>query len=223
MILYECTQVQVHNVSITAPGDSPNTDGINMGSSNHVNISSCSMHTGDDCVSILSGTTNVNITNTTCGPGHGISVGSLGGVADGPTLVEKISVQLQLLQYHDRCEDQIVAGWQGTSNRIPFHQTQNDCRPVAYRYRPVLLPPRKLSTTGWWCGHNRRSIRRHPGDVLRTRGHQDHVQQECAMPRHLPQKRQPLLGQPHCPGTSYCSECPWKRHGNGEATNTVCW
>lgn len=145
------------------------------------------------------------------------------------------------------------------SNRIPFHQTQNDCRPVAYRYRPVLLPPRKLSTTGegsrphhhlingclkerreqllklnetlyiafafvgWWCGHNRRLIRRHPGDVLRTRGHQDHVQQECAMPRHLPQKRQPLLGQPYCPDTSYCSECPWKRHGNGEATNTVCW
>ncbi|XP_037427668.1 polygalacturonase ADPG2-like [Triticum dicoccoides] len=92
LILYECMQVQVHNVSIAALGDSPNTDGINIGSSNHVNISSCSMHTGDDCVSILSGTTDVNVTNTTCGPGHGISVGSLGGVGDGPTLVERITV-----------------------------------------------------------------------------------------------------------------------------------
>jgi hypothetical protein len=27
---------------------------------------------GDDCVSILSGTTDVNITDSTCGPGHGI-------------------------------------------------------------------------------------------------------------------------------------------------------
>nr|XP_045083410.1 polygalacturonase ADPG1-like [Aegilops tauschii subsp. strangulata] len=35
MILYDCRQVQVHNVSITSPSDSPNTNGINMGSSNH--------------------------------------------------------------------------------------------------------------------------------------------------------------------------------------------
>uniref|UniRef100_M8CQE0 Polygalacturonase QRT2 n=1 Tax=Aegilops tauschii TaxID=37682 RepID=M8CQE0_AEGTA len=53
MILYDCRQVQVHNVSITSPSDSPNTNGINMGSSNHVNISSCSMHTVWEALEVL--------------------------------------------------------------------------------------------------------------------------------------------------------------------------
>ncbi|CAA2979020.1 probable polygalacturonase At3g15720 [Olea europaea subsp. europaea] len=33
---------------------------------------------GDDCIAINGGTSNVNITQVACGPGHGISVGSLG-------------------------------------------------------------------------------------------------------------------------------------------------
>ncbi|KAM0883239.1 hypothetical protein ACQ4PT_031769 [Festuca glaucescens] len=91
MTLYRCSQVHVNNVSVTAPGDSPNTDGINMAFSDHVYISNCSIQTGDDCVSILSGTSDVNITNSTCGPGHGISVGSLGGDSS-TALVERITV-----------------------------------------------------------------------------------------------------------------------------------
>ncbi|GJN37339.1 hypothetical protein PR202_gb26280 [Eleusine coracana subsp. coracana] len=72
MTLFNCSQVQVNSISIRAPGDSPNTDGITMASSNNVSISNCSIQTGDDCVSILSHTRNVNITDSTCGPGHGI-------------------------------------------------------------------------------------------------------------------------------------------------------
>ncbi|KAG7587490.1 Pectin lyase fold/virulence factor [Arabidopsis thaliana x Arabidopsis arenosa] len=68
----------ITRVRIMAPGDSPNTDGIKIGSSNHMKIHHVDIGTGDDCIAILSGTTNLDIYNVKCGPGHGISVGSLG-------------------------------------------------------------------------------------------------------------------------------------------------
>ncbi|CAN8233915.1 unnamed protein product [Cochlearia groenlandica] len=68
----------ITRVSIRAPGDSPNTDGIKIGSSNHMKVHDVDIGTGDDCIAILSGTTNLDISNVRCGPGHGISVGSLG-------------------------------------------------------------------------------------------------------------------------------------------------
>jgi len=68
----------ITGVTITASGDSPNTDGIKMGSCSNMHISNTNIGTGDDCIAILSGTTNLDISNVKCGPGHGISVGSLG-------------------------------------------------------------------------------------------------------------------------------------------------
>ncbi|VVA92145.1 unnamed protein product [Arabis nemorensis] len=73
----------VHNfnitgVTITAPEDSPNTDGIKMGFSSNMHISNTHIGTGDYCIAILSGTSDLDISNVTCGPRHGISVGSLG-------------------------------------------------------------------------------------------------------------------------------------------------
>ncbi|CAN8247760.1 unnamed protein product [Cochlearia groenlandica] len=68
----------ITGVTITAPGDSPNTDGIKIGRSKDMNIHDVTIRTGDDCIAILDGTTNLDISNIRCGPGHGISVGSLG-------------------------------------------------------------------------------------------------------------------------------------------------
>ncbi|KAL6216981.1 hypothetical protein ACLB2K_010199 [Fragaria x ananassa] len=70
--------VYVANLTITAPEDSPNTDGIDISNTNYVNIHSSYIGTGDDCIAINSGCSKLNITNIKCGPGHGISVGSLG-------------------------------------------------------------------------------------------------------------------------------------------------
>ncbi|XP_010480508.1 PREDICTED: exopolygalacturonase-like [Camelina sativa] len=63
----------ITGVNITAPGDSPNTDGIKMASSSSMQISNTHISTGDDCIAMLSGNTNFDIYNVTCGPGHGIS------------------------------------------------------------------------------------------------------------------------------------------------------
>ncbi|KAM3192717.1 hypothetical protein ACQJBY_069744 [Aegilops geniculata] len=80
--IFQCKGVTVKDVKVTAPGDSPNTDGIHMGDSSNVSIIDTTIGVGDDCISMGPGTTKVNISGVTCGPGHGISIGSLGRYKD---------------------------------------------------------------------------------------------------------------------------------------------
>ncbi|KAK7267317.1 hypothetical protein RIF29_19986 [Crotalaria pallida] len=70
--------VKASGLTVTAPEDSPNTDGIHVTNTRNIKISSSLIATGDDCISIVSGTKNLQATDITCGPGHGISIGSLG-------------------------------------------------------------------------------------------------------------------------------------------------
>ncbi|KAE8706140.1 CTC-interacting domain 9 [Hibiscus syriacus] len=89
---FGCNNVNVSKVSILAPDDSPNTDGIKIGSSTHIRISRSKISTGDDCVAILSGSSRIDISNVHCGPGHGISIGSLGKY-QGEKNVDGVSVR----------------------------------------------------------------------------------------------------------------------------------
>ncbi|CAI9091043.1 OLC1v1025962C1 [Oldenlandia corymbosa var. corymbosa] len=77
-ILIDSMNVTFQHLTIIAPENSPNTDGIHIGHTNQTTIMDTTFKTGDDCVSIGDGCWGVNITRITCGPGHGISVGSLG-------------------------------------------------------------------------------------------------------------------------------------------------
>ncbi|KAK6912598.1 Glycoside hydrolase, family 28 [Dillenia turbinata] len=70
-----CRGVVISNVTIVAPNDSPNTDGINISLSTNVTIRDSFIGTGDDCVAINGNTSFINITGVMCGPGHGISLG----------------------------------------------------------------------------------------------------------------------------------------------------
>ncbi|XP_066369460.1 exopolygalacturonase-like [Miscanthus floridulus] len=70
--------VRIHRVSIRAPRSSPNTDGVHIQGSSNVHVTDCAVATGDDCVSVGPGASDVVVSGVSCGPGHGISVGSLG-------------------------------------------------------------------------------------------------------------------------------------------------
>jgi polygalacturonase len=83
-----CDNVMIHQVTIKNPANSPNTDGINPDSCNHVHISDCYVSVGDDCITIKSGAEtdrpdrllpcqNITITNCTMADGHGgVVIGS---------------------------------------------------------------------------------------------------------------------------------------------------
>ncbi|CAA2954175.1 polygalacturonase-like [Olea europaea subsp. europaea] len=73
-----CHNAKLVGIKVSAPGNSPNTDGIHVEKSTGVTIMNSQFGTGDDCVSIGPGTSNLWIETIACGPGHGISIGSLG-------------------------------------------------------------------------------------------------------------------------------------------------
>ncbi|EXB88288.1 hypothetical protein L484_020356 [Morus notabilis] len=77
-----CNNVLVRKVKIRAPSSSPNTDGIHIQSSSAVTIRGANIMTGDDCISVGAGSRNLWMERVTCGPGHGISIGSLGDYAN---------------------------------------------------------------------------------------------------------------------------------------------
>ncbi|XP_027102910.2 polygalacturonase QRT2-like [Coffea arabica] len=78
----DCTNVEASNLKVKSKGSSPNTDGIHVSGSRNVQILNSDIGTGDDCISIVSGSNKVRAAGIKCGPGHGISIGSLGKNGD---------------------------------------------------------------------------------------------------------------------------------------------
>ncbi|KAE8727221.1 hypothetical protein F3Y22_tig00005712pilonHSYRG00048 [Hibiscus syriacus] len=61
-----CENVNVSNVEVLAPSDSPSTDGIKMRRSTDIRISNNRISTGDDCVAILCGSSNIDVFKFRC-------------------------------------------------------------------------------------------------------------------------------------------------------------
>ncbi|KAL5124402.1 Polygalacturonase [Glycine soja] len=114
--------VKVSGLTVTAPGDSPNTDGIHVTNTQNIQISSSVIGTGDDCISIVSGSKDVLATDITCGPGHGISIGSL-GAGGSKDFVSGITVKGAMLS--GTTNGLRIKTWQGGSGSASNIQFQN--------------------------------------------------------------------------------------------------
>ncbi|KAL5227556.1 hypothetical protein ABZP36_015821 [Zizania latifolia] len=76
--IYKSKVVTVKNVTISAPANTSNTDGVHIGDSSEITVADATIGTGDDCISVGAGSERINIQGVTCGPGQGISIGCLG-------------------------------------------------------------------------------------------------------------------------------------------------
>nr|XP_043629406.1 polygalacturonase At1g48100-like [Erigeron canadensis] len=105
-----CNGIHIDSLNIKAPSLSPNTDGIHIENTNDVTIYNSLISNGDDCVSIGAGSYNVDIKNITCGPSHGISIGSLGS-RNTRACVSNISVADSVIKHSDNGVR--IKTWQG--------------------------------------------------------------------------------------------------------------
>ncbi|KAL0371579.1 UNVERIFIED_CONTAM: Polygalacturonase [Sesamum angustifolium] len=110
-----CRNVHIESIHITAPALSPNTDGIHIENTNNVEIYNSVISNGDDCVSIGSGCYDVDIRNLTCGPGHGISIGSLGN-HNSRACASNITVRDSVIKNSDNGVR--IKTWQGGSGAV---------------------------------------------------------------------------------------------------------
>ncbi|GFZ00073.1 pectin lyase-like superfamily protein [Actinidia rufa] len=114
--------VRLSDVQISAPGDSPNTDGIHITESTNVVLQNCKIGTGDDCISIVNASSNIKMKAIYCGPGHGISIGSLG--KDNSTgIVTNVVLDTAFLK--DTTNGLRIKTWQGGSGSVQAIRYQN--------------------------------------------------------------------------------------------------
>ncbi|KAL9332357.1 hypothetical protein ACSQ67_001967 [Phaseolus vulgaris] len=129
-----CKNVHIESIYITAPKLSPNTDGIHIENTNDVKIYNSVISNGDDCVSIGSGCNDVDIKNITCGPGHGISIGSLGN-HNSRACVSNIMVRDSLIKVTENGVR--IKTWQGGSGSVSG-VTFNNIHMVSVR-NPIII------------------------------------------------------------------------------------
>ncbi|KAI3463397.1 hypothetical protein Pfo_020060 [Paulownia fortunei] len=102
-----CNNANISKLHMTAPATSPNTDGIDISSSTNLHIQDCAMETGDDCIAINGGTSNVYISRIACGPGHGIRYANIVFsninfiAADNPVIID------QFYCPHKKCNNKV--------------------------------------------------------------------------------------------------------------------
>ncbi|XP_022544683.1 probable polygalacturonase At1g80170 isoform X1 [Brassica napus] len=110
-----CRRVTVSALKVIAPGSSPNTDGIHISASRGIVVDNSTVSTGDDCVSIVKNSSQISISNIICGPGHGISIGSIGKSKSWEE-VKDVTVDTAFIS--DTANGVRIKTWQGGSGLV---------------------------------------------------------------------------------------------------------
>ncbi|CAI7847592.1 unnamed protein product [Closterium sp. NIES-54] len=125
------SNVWIHDFTTDSPYNSPNTDSIHLGVVKNVVVENCTLHGGDDNVSIVGSSSNIVIRDVLCTAGHGISIGSLGkehelACVSGVTVQDAVLVGLQ-----NGLRIKTYQGGQGTVHGIRYENI---------RMRDVSIP-----------------------------------------------------------------------------------
>eukprot|EP00253_Pinus_taeda_P029638 PITA_29638 len=117
LVVVDSSDIQLSGLQIQADEISPNTDGIHLQRVKNAQINNCVIETGDDCISISSGSSTINIKNIKCGPGHGISNGSLGNKGE-EAKIDDIDIVVQNITFVGTSNGARIKTWQDGYNRI---------------------------------------------------------------------------------------------------------
>ncbi|KAI3856503.1 hypothetical protein MKW92_047955 [Papaver armeniacum] len=119
--LLNLNNFEVQNIRVDSPEDSPNTDGLHTQNVKHVNITNSVFRSGDDCVSIGNSSSHVYIKDCHCGPGHGVSIGSLG--EDGH-LAEVNNIHVENVHFYGTMNGVRIKTW---------HDGKGECHSVSFK------------------------------------------------------------------------------------------
>ncbi|KAK4428027.1 putative polygalacturonase [Sesamum alatum] len=132
MAFSHCARVAASHVTLMAPADSPNTDGMHISASTRVELKHIIIATGDDCISIVSNSSRIRVKNVVCGPGHGISIGSLGKHNSSASVQDVIVSRAFLFGTKNGVRIKTWQGGSGFARNITFENIwmQNVSNPV---------------------------------------------------------------------------------------------
>ncbi|XP_057768178.1 probable polygalacturonase At1g80170 isoform X2 [Salvia miltiorrhiza] len=122
ILLKGCNHFIIQNLIIQSPANTPNTDGIHIQSSHHLLITNSTIACGDDCISIGDYVSDMEISNIECGPGHGISIGSLG---KGGNYVQVENIHITNAIFNGTSNGARIKTWQvgrGYLRRVTFEK-----------------------------------------------------------------------------------------------------
>ncbi|CAI8595607.1 unnamed protein product [Vicia faba] len=119
-----CNNGKFSHMNVQSPGDSPNTDGFDISASKNILIEDSAIEVGDDCIAINGGSSYINASRLACGPGHGISIGSL-GKGNSHETVEEVQVQnCSFTNTTNGARIKTFPGGSGYARKIRFEQIQ---------------------------------------------------------------------------------------------------